>query len=62
MEFDDDKPKPKPKVVVGDILDAVSIAELKERVLALEGEIVRVRTEIDRKTTSKSAADAFFKT
>ena len=58
----DDQPKRKLDVAVGDNLDAVSLAELELRIRALEQEIARVRTEIARKLASRSAADAFFKT
>jgi uncharacterized small protein (DUF1192 family) len=60
MELDD-RPKPKPVLIVGESLDTVSVAELHERVIALESEILRVKAEITRKTASKAAADSFFK-
>jgi uncharacterized small protein (DUF1192 family) len=60
MELDD-LPKPKPIMVIGEVLDVISVAELEDRITALEAEIQRVRAEIARKTASKSAADAFFK-
>jgi uncharacterized small protein (DUF1192 family) len=57
----DDRPKPKPVLTIGENLDTISVAELQERVLRLEEEIARVKTEIQRKTASKAAADSFFK-
>jgi uncharacterized small protein (DUF1192 family) len=57
----DDLPKPRPIMVIGETLETVSLAELEQRIKALEAEIVRVRDEINRKHASKSAADAFFK-
>ncbi len=57
----DDLPKPKPSMVIGESLESISLAELEQRIKALEAEIARVRDEINRKQASKSAADAFFK-
>ena len=56
-----DLPRPKPLLTVGEPLDTVSIAELAERVAAMQAEIIRIEAEISRKQASKSAADAFFK-
>lgn len=61
MDLDDDKPKAKRTVVVGENLDAISIIELEQRIQDLETEIVRVRADITRKQASKMAADSFFK-
>jgi uncharacterized small protein (DUF1192 family) len=47
--------------VVGEVLDAISIAELQSRIAALTDEIRRIEAEIARKQTSRAAADAFFK-
>lgn len=59
--FDDDAPK-KPKLHdVGMLLDAMSVAELGERIELLEGEIARLKAAIEAKKKSKSAADAVFK-
>jgi uncharacterized small protein (DUF1192 family) len=41
-------------------LDLFSVTELRERIAALEAEIVRVRAQIDRKQGSRAAADALF--
>lgn len=57
----DDTPKPKPIMVIGENLDAVSIAELEQRIESLEAEILRVRAEITKKQAGKAAAAAFFK-
>jgi uncharacterized small protein (DUF1192 family) len=57
----DDHPKPKPVLVVGESLDAVSVAELAQRVKDLETEILRVKAELTKKEASKVAAGAFFK-
>jgi uncharacterized small protein (DUF1192 family) len=57
----DDLPKKKPDMVIGENLDAVSLAELEQRIQALESEIKRIRAEIGKKQASRSAADAFFR-
>jgi uncharacterized small protein (DUF1192 family) len=57
----DDLPKKQPAITIGDSLDAISLAELEQRIQALESEIERIRAEIARKQASKSAADAFFR-
>lgn len=60
MELDD-LPKKKPDLVIGENLDAISVAELEQRIQVLESEIARIRAEITRKQASRSAADAFFR-
>jgi uncharacterized small protein (DUF1192 family) len=57
----DDRPKPKHIHILGENLEAISVDELRLRVEALKEEIVRIESEISRKQTSRSAADAFFK-
>ena len=57
----ENEPRAKPQMVIGDNLDAISIAELEQRIIALDSEIVRIRAEIVKKQTGKAAADAFFK-
>jgi uncharacterized small protein (DUF1192 family) len=61
MELDD-LSKPKPVMVIGENLEAASVAELTQRVKDLETEIVRVKVELTRKEASRVAADSFFKT
>ena len=60
MELDE-PPKKKPDMVIGENLDPISLAELEQRIGALESEIQRVRAEISRKLASRNAADAFFR-
>ncbi len=60
MDFEDLEPtkkikKPKP-------LDDMSVADLKDYVTALQGEIVRVEAAIKAKQTHMAAMDALFKT
>lgn len=52
---------PKPKLAVGEPLDAISVDELQQRIAAFEAEILRLKNEITKKQASKAAADAFFK-
>jgi uncharacterized small protein (DUF1192 family) len=60
MSFED-LPQKKPDIVIGENLDLLSVAELEQRVQALESEIERVKAAIVSKRASKSAADAFFR-
>ena len=57
----ENEPRPKPQMVIGENLDAISIAELEQRIIALDSEIARIRAEIAKKQVGKAAADAFFK-
>ena len=58
----DDAPKKPANMVIGENLDAISVAELEQRIQALDSEITRLRAEIARKQAGRSAADAFFRT
>jgi uncharacterized small protein (DUF1192 family) len=57
----EDLPKKKPQIILGEPLDQLSIAELTQRIEALESEIGRVKAAIVSKQASRNAADAFFK-
>jgi len=57
----DEEPKKPANMVIGENLDAISVAELEHRIQALESEIMRLRAEIAKKQASRYAADAFFK-
>ena len=46
--------------LVREDLDAWSVADLKERIALLEGEIARSRAVIDGKSSQRNAADALF--
>ena len=59
--FDDDEVKKPKGHEIGMVLDAMSVEELTDRIAMLEDEIERLRTAIESKRKSKSAADAFFK-
>ena len=59
--FDDDLPK-KPKAhELGMLLDAMSVDELHDRIGLLEAEIARLKSAIEHKQKSKSAAASAFK-
>ena len=60
MDLDDELKKPA-NMVIGENLDAISVAELEQRIQALESEIVRLKAEIAKKQASRNAADAFFR-
>jgi uncharacterized small protein (DUF1192 family) len=57
----ENEPRPPAKMVIGENLDAISIAELEQRIQALDSEIARIRAEIVKKQAGKAAADAFFR-
>ncbi|MFN0193077.1 MAG: DUF1192 domain-containing protein [Aestuariivirga sp.] len=57
----DDLPKKKPDMVIGETLDPLSVAELEQRIQALDSEIARVKDEITKKLATMNAADAFFR-
>ena len=60
--MDLDEPPRKPTGhVIGENLDAISVAELEQRIHDLEAEIERIRAALQSKRASKSAADAFFR-
>jgi uncharacterized small protein (DUF1192 family) len=61
MDWDDEKPRPKPTVMVGERLDQHSVAELEERIAALTAEMERVKAELQTKKARAAAADALFK-
>lgn len=61
MDWDDVRPKPRAAITVGEDLTTHSVAELKERIVALEAEIARTRAELDAKQARANAADALFK-
>ena len=46
---------------IGQVLDALSVGELDERIGLLKTEIARLEEARQAKQASKSAADAFFK-
>ncbi len=61
MDLEDFRPKPKPEIIVGEKLEALSVGELEDRVAALRREIERVETELSAKRSRVAAAEALFK-
>lgn len=59
--FDEDIPKKKPDIAVGDDLSRLSIHELEERIEALRAEIARAEESMQAKRASAGAAESFFK-
>ncbi|MBI1328502.1 MAG: DUF1192 family protein [Alphaproteobacteria bacterium] len=57
----DDLPKKKRDIVLGEDLYTWSAHELAERIAELEQEISRCRDAIGARSSTKAAADAFFK-
>jgi uncharacterized small protein (DUF1192 family) len=57
----EDRPQPKPNMVIGENLDSISITELEQRIVSLDSEISRIRAETAKKQASKAAAASFFK-
>lgn len=57
----EDLPHKTPSMVIGENLELLSVAELEQRVQALESEILRVKAMVASKRASKSAADGFFR-
>ena len=49
-----------PQHEIGQALEALSLAELRERIGLLQAEIVRLETQAAKKETSRRDADAFF--
>ncbi len=61
MFADDDRPKPKKLHEIGCDLTFLSAAELEERIILLHEEIERLETDKSSKTSSRTAAENFFK-
>jgi uncharacterized small protein (DUF1192 family) len=61
MIEDEDTPRPRPRKLAPLPLDLLGVVELQSYIDELRTEIVRVEAEIVRKTSHRSAADAFFR-
>ncbi|VVT06239.1 DUF1192 domain-containing protein [Rhizobium sp. EC-SD404] len=59
--FDDVPPTRKPVHEIGIDLSLLSADELRQRIEALRTEIARLEEEIETKTSSKAAAEQFFR-
>jgi uncharacterized small protein (DUF1192 family) len=61
MDWDDLKPKAPKGITLGESLESLSVAELDARIVSLEQEIERVRTELAAKKAHEATAAAIFK-
>ncbi len=59
--FEDDRPKRKVTHEVGQDLYLLSVSDLDERIAYLSAEIARLEADKSQKQTSKTAANALFK-
>ena len=58
---DDNLPRPKAARLVPQVLDTWAVTELEAYIGELRAEIRRAEAEIARKSSHRSAADAFFR-
>jgi uncharacterized small protein (DUF1192 family) len=58
---DDDRPKKKISHEIGQELALLSEGEINARIGVLKDEIARLEADLNKKRSSKSAADQFFK-
>ncbi|MEQ8482515.1 MAG: DUF1192 domain-containing protein [Hoeflea sp.] len=61
MFRDDDPPKPRKAHEIGCDLTFLSAAELDERITLLKEEIARLEADREAKTSSRAAAESFFR-
>lgn len=62
MDWDEIAPKrASANAAIGDSLATLSVAELEARIAAFEGEIARVKAELETKRRHEAAASALFK-
>ena len=61
MDWDEVKPKPTTGVTLGESLETLSVSELEARIVALQGEIERVKSNLASKKAHEAAASAVFK-
>jgi uncharacterized small protein (DUF1192 family) len=61
MARDEDEPLTKRRRLEPLLLDSLGIEELRSYIDELRTEIARVEADIERKSSHRSAADAFFK-
>ncbi|GJD31594.1 hypothetical protein PMNALOAF_2853 [Methylobacterium adhaesivum] len=58
---DESRPTPAPAHRVGEPLDTLSVAELSERIVLLQREIVRLEAARDAKSAARDAAGSLFR-
>ncbi len=58
---DDDRPKKPVAASPGEILDTLSIEELRARIEIYRAEIARLERDLETKEKSRRAADSFFR-
>ena len=58
---EDDRPKKKVVLEIGQDLTLLSVEELAERVSLLKEEIARLEADMTKKRATRAAADQFFK-
>ena len=61
VSFDEELPKRKSALAVGEELATLSIDELEERIAILRAEFTRIEEAITAKRESLGVADSFFK-
>lgn len=61
MDWDDVRPKPPKGILLGEDLTSLSLAELDQRIVALQKEIERVTAEHAAKKAHEAAAASLFK-
>lgn len=59
--FEEDLPRRRRVHEIGQDLSAISVDELRERVVQLRDEIARIEAEIASKGATRTAADAIFR-
>lgn len=59
--MDEEEPKRKSAYQLGQDISLMSVDELNETIDALGEEIARLKREVDTKSDSRNAAEAFFK-
>jgi len=61
MDMEEERPKKRPDIAIGEDLAMMSVEELNRRIQTLEQEIQRYRAAIAEKQKSRDAANSVFK-
>lgn len=59
--FDDDRPQQPAAHEIGSDLSLLSVDELRNRIVLLQGEIARLEEEVAAKTSGRKAAESLFR-